>query len=46
LQDRLAQAQVLVLYTRTAGAVKIVAGRTGWRLQTQDGRQLDSQSAN
>jgi beta-lactamase superfamily II metal-dependent hydrolase len=46
LQDRLAQAQVPVLYTRTAGAVKIVAGRTGWRLQTQDGRQLDSQSAN
>jgi competence protein ComEC len=44
LRERLARAQVPVLYTRTAGAVKIVAGRTGWRLQSQDGRQLDSQS--
>ena len=46
LQERLAQAQVPVLYTRTTGAVKIVTSRTGWRLRTQDGRELDSPSAN
>ena len=37
LQNRLAQAQVPVIYTRTAGAVKIVTDKAGWKLETASG---------
>ncbi len=45
LKERLAQTQVPVIYTRTAGAVKIVTDKTGWKLQTMDGQSFDSRPA-
>ncbi len=42
LHDRLAQKKIPVIYTRTAGAVKIVTGKSGWKLQTMDGQQFKS----
>jgi len=41
LKDRLAQKNVPVIYTREAGAVKIVADGAGWRLQTMAGQTFD-----
>ena len=38
LKDRLAGRKTPVIYTRTAGAVKIVTDKSGWKLQTMDGR--------
>jgi hypothetical protein len=29
-----------VIYTRTAGAVKIVTDKTGWKLTTMDGQKF------
>lgn len=43
LHERLARKQIPVLYTRTAGAVKIVTDQSGWRLQTMDGQKFSSQ---
>ena len=40
LQERLAQTKVPVIYTRTAGAVKIVTDQRGWNLQTMDGQHF------
>jgi competence protein ComEC len=36
LHERLAQKHIPVIYTRTAGAVKIAADKTGWKLETMD----------
>lgn len=38
LRQRLERANVPVFYTRTAGAVKIVTDKAGWRLRTMDGQ--------
>ena len=38
LHERLERSKIPVIYTRTAGAVKIVTGESGWRLQTMDGQ--------
>ena len=38
LKDRLAGSKTPVIYTRTAGAVKIAADKSGWKLQTMDGQ--------
>ena len=35
LQERLARTQIPVLYTRGAGAVKIVTAAAGWRVETR-----------
>ena len=35
LKERLGRTQIPVLYTRTAGAVKIVTDKAGWRLETR-----------
>jgi len=38
LKERLAQTKISVIYTRTAGAVKIVTDKRGWKLSTMDGQ--------
>jgi beta-lactamase superfamily II metal-dependent hydrolase len=38
LQERLEQGTNPVIYTHTAGAVKIITDKTGWRLRTMDGQ--------
>jgi competence protein ComEC len=40
LKQRLEQAGIPVVYTRTAGAVKIVMDPRGWKLQTVDGQRF------
>ena len=42
LKDRLGQKEIPVIYTRTAGAVKIVTDNRGWKLQTMDGQRFAS----
>ena len=42
LHERLEQKRIPVIYTRTAGAVKIVTDKAGWRLQTMDGQKFKS----
>jgi competence protein ComEC len=42
LKERLAQKGIPVVYTRTAGAAKIVVNQTGWILQTMDGQKFSS----
>ncbi len=42
LKDRLADQKVPVIYTRASGAAKIILDKTGWKLQTLDGRQFTS----
>ena len=42
LMARLAEQNSPVIYTRTAGAVKIVVNKTGWKLRTMDGQNLSS----
>ena len=42
LKERLAKRKVTVIYTRTAGAVTMVAGRSGWRVETMDGQTFQS----
>jgi ComEC/Rec2-related protein len=44
LKNRLAGKNVPVIYTRDSGAVKIVADRSGWKLQTMDGQKFNSAS--
>jgi hypothetical protein len=39
LKERLAQAKIPVIYTRTAGAVKIETDQRGWKLQAMDGQR-------
>ena len=41
LQQRMEQAKVPVLYTRTVGAVKIVTDKRGWELQTMKGQKFE-----
>ena len=40
LKDRLAGRKTPVIYTRTAGAVTILAGSEGWELRTMDGQKF------
>ena len=42
LKQRLSAQQVPVIYTRTAGAVKIVVDPDGWKLETMDGQRFAS----
>jgi ComEC/Rec2-related protein len=42
LKERLAQTKIPVIYTRDSGAVKIVADRNGWKLQTMAGQNFSS----
>jgi beta-lactamase superfamily II metal-dependent hydrolase len=39
LRERLEQKGIPVIYTRSAGAVKIVTRPDGWELMTMDGRK-------
>ncbi len=43
LKERLEQTKIPVIYTRDSGAVKIVADKHGWKLQTMDGQKFESQ---
>lgn len=40
LKERLERTQIPVIYTRTAGAVKIMTDKDGWKLRTMDGEIL------
>jgi len=42
LKERLAGRNVPVIYTRTAGAVTILASADGWELRTMDGQKFES----
>jgi competence protein ComEC len=42
LKERLTQTKIPVIYTREAGAVKIVTDKSGWKLQTMDGQTFQS----
>ncbi len=42
LKDRLEQRKIPVIYTRTAGAVKIETDGNGWKLETMDGQKFTS----
>src|SRR5665213_3710393 len=42
LKGRLEQKGIPVIYTRTAGAVKIETRTGGWKLQTMDGRKFEA----
>jgi competence protein ComEC len=42
LKERLEQTKILVVYTRTAGAAKIVMAKFGWKLATMDGQEFSS----
>jgi len=44
LKNRLAGKNIPVIYTRDSGAVKIVADKGGWKLQTMDGQKFSSSS--
>lgn len=37
LKERLAQTKLPVFYTRDCGAIRIIAGKAGWKLQTVEG---------
>ena len=39
LRERLEQKKIRVIYTRTAGAVKIETDKAGWKLETMDGQK-------
>jgi competence protein ComEC len=41
LRERLEQKGIPVIYTRTAGAAKIVTDDSGWKLRTTDGQQFE-----
>jgi beta-lactamase superfamily II metal-dependent hydrolase len=40
LHERMDRTNIPVIYTRAAGAVKIVMDKTGWKLQTMDGQNF------
>ena len=44
LKERLEQTALPVIYTRNAGAVKIIADKCGWKLATMDGQHFGSTS--
>jgi ComEC/Rec2-related protein len=43
LKQRLEQTGIPVIYTRSAGAVTMVADHRGWKLQTMDGQKFEAQ---
>jgi len=45
LKERLEQKAIPVIYTRTAGAVKVDVDKNGWCLTTMDGRRFSSVSS-
>jgi len=45
LRERLASRQVPVIYTRTAGAVKIETDPAGWKIHTMDGQVFQSRDS-
>jgi competence protein ComEC len=45
LKERLEGKNIPVIYTRDFGAVKIVADKDGWKLQTMDGQKFNSVSS-
>jgi beta-lactamase superfamily II metal-dependent hydrolase len=45
LKERLARTRIPVVYTRTAGAVKIVVSPSGWLLTTMAGQQYEGATA-
>ncbi len=45
LKERLAARNMPAIYTRNSGAVKIVTDKSGWELQTMDGRKFNSASS-
>ena len=42
LKQRLEQTRIPVIYTRMSGAVNIETDKSGWNLQTMDGRRFDA----
>ena len=42
LHERLERKHIRVIYTRTARAVKIATDKSGWKLQTMDGQEFQS----
>jgi len=44
LKARLAKTGIPVIYTRTAGAVTLVARQGGWELTAMDGQRIKSGS--
>jgi competence protein ComEC len=42
LHERLEKRRIPVIYTRSAGAVKIAADQTGWKVETMDGLKIAS----
>ena len=40
LRERLEQKKIRVIYTRTAGAVKIVTDKSGWKVETMGGQKF------
>jgi beta-lactamase superfamily II metal-dependent hydrolase len=44
LHERLEQKQIPVIYTRAAGAVKIVTDKSGWKLETMDRQKYTHQT--
>ena len=42
LKQRLDQTRIPVIYTRISGAVKIETDKSGWKLQTMDGRKYEA----
>jgi ComEC/Rec2-related protein len=44
LRERLEQKKIPVIYTRTAGAVKIETDKAGWKLETMDGQKYTHQT--
>ena len=45
LKNRLAPNNISVIYTRDSGAVKIIADKSGWKLQAMDGQEFSSASS-
>jgi competence protein ComEC len=41
LRERLGQKGIPVIYTRDSGAVKIMTGKSGWKLRTMDGLRFE-----
>ncbi len=46
LKERLAQTGVPVIYTRTAGAVTMVANKGGWKIRTMEGQKFAFSAVN
>jgi competence protein ComEC len=44
LKERLKQTKIPVIYTRESGAVKIIADKSGWKLETMAGQKFNSET--